>query len=191
MKTNHLPLAIALLVCALLSTAPQAAHAQEAQKPKNGEVMKIGAYGGLPGLVGLSVAATPAFLEFEFAASLPVFTTDFQNYSLRAGVRPTLVGNDDSASGFQLRLPLLVGPRYQYNGDDMQPRCATFPCPGEQEHQWFVSMYGGLEGSWAVGSGMRVFVEAGGGYSVLTNRMVDVGDWDNLGEARLMSGIVF
>lgn len=185
-KNRSRTIAVLILVALSLWASPLTAQDEPSGVD---DIVKVGAVGGVPELVGVSVAATPAFLQFEFAASLPVLTRDYRNQVLRAGVLPTLVPPGGSEDGFELQLPLMIGPRHQFNGDDMQPRCVTTPCPGVQENKWFLSAYAGLEASWSFDSRMDAFIEAGGGYNFQLNAENPDRDVPGIPEARLMIGV--
>jgi hypothetical protein len=178
----------AMFVVAILTIWATPAAAEDGTSGPD-DLVKVGAVGGVPELAGVSVAATPAFLQFEFVASLPVLTTDYRNQVFRAGVRPKLLEPTSARDGFELRLPLMVGPRHQYNGDAMQPRCFTAPCPGVQENKWFVSAYCSLEASWSFDNRFDAFVEAGGGYNFQTNAENPSRDLPGIPEARFMIGV--
>jgi hypothetical protein len=153
------------------------------------DVVKVGVAGGFPEFASVSAAITPMNYQVEIAAGLPILSTDYLNAVGRLGVRPRIWSN---GANIELRLPVMLGARYQYNGPDMQPNCVMPPCVGPQENQWFLNAYTGLEASFELSTGFEAFVEAGGGYNILTNGDgADRGRANDIGEARLLIGVIF
>ncbi|MGM0555904.1 MAG: hypothetical protein ACQEVA_05980 [Myxococcota bacterium] len=189
---SHAPLhhGLVLLLFAAGLTVASPASAQEETEP-DGEIIKIGVLGGFPELLGISTAVTPSYFQLEVAASVPIRSMDYQNVVGRFGVRPSIWTSYGEGTIVELRLPLMLGTRYQYNGPDLQPSCEIGWCNGPQKEQWFVNAYAGIEASIEMKSGFELFAELGGGYNHLTNEGVDTGQASHIGEARLMVGTMF